>query len=86
MKALPCVALVLGLAWQAHAQETLKFGVTVTGGLTGGESRSYTFAADAGDEKQLGFTRQTTHSLAAERARTIRGPRNTDWTRRRIDT
>ncbi len=50
MKVLLCSALMLGLAWQARAQETLKFGATVTGGLTGGESRSYTFVADAGDE------------------------------------
>jgi enterochelin esterase family protein len=33
-----------------HAQETLKFGVSVTGGLTGGESRRYAFDAAAGDQ------------------------------------
>lgn len=50
MKVLPYLALFLSLAHPARAQEALTFGSPVTGDITGGESRSYTFAAAAGDE------------------------------------
>ncbi len=46
----PELALVLSLAYPVGAQEALTFGSPVTGDIAAGESRSYTFAADAGDE------------------------------------
>ena len=43
------LAVLLGLACSAQAQEALTFGAPVTRNIAGGETHSYTFAANAGD-------------------------------------
>ena len=43
------LAVFLGLACSAQAQEALTFGAPVTRNIAGGETHSYTFAANAGD-------------------------------------
>ncbi|HEX8028827.1 MAG TPA: alpha/beta hydrolase-fold protein [Vicinamibacterales bacterium] len=43
------VVVLLLAAWPAHAQQVLSFGSAVTATISGGDTHSYSFTADAGD-------------------------------------